>query len=202
MDFDSAKPPKKQYPSGSTERGPSADLNKAFEAHYDEVRHFVGKQLGRHPDRDDVVHQIYEEVLRYPPREALREPRAWIYRIAWRAVHRAYEQAKQRRRRLVAVDTDDLDRLMSRERAVPDPCSELESEQALRAALKGLPTQAQYAFVRSRRDGYSYQEIAEELGLSKETVKKHIGRALQHVDWYLTAQEGGGGSDARHGEPR
>lgn len=46
-------------------------------------------------------------------------------------------------------------------------------------ALAALPTQRRKAFILSREHGFTYQQIAEQMGISPRTVEKHISEALQ-----------------------
>lgn len=46
-------------------------------------------------------------------------------------------------------------------------------------ALAQLPAQRRKAFILSREHGFTYQQIAEQMGISPRTVEKHISEALQ-----------------------
>jgi RNA polymerase sigma-70 factor (ECF subfamily) len=48
-----------------------------------------------------------------------------------------------------------------------------------------LPQQQKIAFALSRDEGLSHEEIAQQMELSKETVKKHICRALNFIRTYV-----------------
>jgi RNA polymerase sigma-70 factor (family 1) len=64
----------------------------------------------------------------------------------------------------------------------------------LETAINLLPQQQKTAFLLSRDEGLSYEAIARQMNLSRETVKKHMCRALNflriyvktHADVYLT----------------
>jgi RNA polymerase sigma-70 factor (ECF subfamily) len=48
-----------------------------------------------------------------------------------------------------------------------------------------LSEQKQLIFKLSRTEGYSIDEIAKQLGISKSTVKNHIVEILKHIKSYL-----------------
>src|SRR6185437_9392638 len=48
-------------------------------------------------------------------------------------------------------------------------------------ALANLPSPWRVALLRSRRDGWTYRQIADELHVSPHTVKKYIVKALAHL---------------------
>ena len=56
-----------------------------------------------------------------------------------------------------------------------------ETEILVEQAIKELPEQCRKVFMLSRFDGLKNSEIAEQLGLSENTVKAHIYTALQKV---------------------
>jgi len=55
----------------------------------------------------------------------------------------------------------------------------------LEEAINLLPPQQKKVFLLSRDEGFSHQDIAEELNVSKGTVKNHMVRALQFIRQYL-----------------
>lgn len=52
-------------------------------------------------------------------------------------------------------------------------------EARLWTAIDSLPEKCREVFILSKRDGLKYEEIAEELGLSVNTVRNHISKALK-----------------------
>ena len=55
----------------------------------------------------------------------------------------------------------------------------------LHRAIDLLPQQQKTAYLLSRDEGLSHEEIARQMKLSKETAKKHICRALNFLRTYL-----------------
>jgi RNA polymerase sigma-70 factor (family 1) len=72
------------------------------------------------------------------------------------------------------------------ERGIPDQeLSFKQLQQHLKTAIELLPQQQKTAFLLSRDEGLSYEAIAVQMNLSKETVKKHIGRSLNFLRTYM-----------------
>jgi len=61
----------------------------------------------------------------------------------------------------------------------------LEADQFFEQIVARLTPQQQLVFRMSRTEGYSHQQIADQLHLSKETVKKHIANSLTQLRSYL-----------------
>lgn len=67
----------------------------------------------------------------------------------------------------------------------PDPEQALHALDLLRryeAALAGLSPKTREVFLRHRRDGFSYIEIAGQLNQSVSNVEKHMMKAIAHLD--------------------
>ncbi|UYQ94063.1 sigma-70 family RNA polymerase sigma factor [Chitinophaga horti] len=58
----------------------------------------------------------------------------------------------------------------------------------IESAIAQLPPQQQKVWILSRRQGRKYQEIAGEMGISRETVKKYLQYANQSIAEYVTAR--------------
>lgn len=67
------------------------------------------------------------------------------------------------------------------EPAMEDIIARSESEARLWSIVESLPKQRRRCLLMAKRDGLSYKEIAEELGLSERTVRNHISRALEFL---------------------
>lgn len=52
-------------------------------------------------------------------------------------------------------------------------------------AVEKLPPQQQRAWLLSRRDGLMYEEVAHQMQLSRETVKRHIQLSIRFITNYV-----------------
>jgi len=59
-------------------------------------------------------------------------------------------------------------------------------EKLVQLAVDQLPTQRKNIYLLQKDQGLSYQEIAEKLGISRNTVRNHMVLALQDIRSYLT----------------
>jgi RNA polymerase sigma factor (sigma-70 family) len=157
------------------------NINHEFASYREDLRRFVARQLNSRQEADDVVQDIYQELLRYPARDAILNPRAWLWRIAWRVLNVARE-TRRKARSHIAVDPVVIEEWANRNgfHAAASAEAPLEAADELLAALSKLPVPTQIAIVRSRRDGWTLEAIAKELGVSTHMVEKHITRALAH----------------------
>lgn len=61
-----------------------------------------------------------------------------------------------------------------------------ESMDLLHKAIQLLPPQQQRAYMLSRDEGMTYEQIAGEMAISRLTVRTHISKAIQFIRTYLT----------------
>jgi len=85
-----------------------------------------------------------------------------------------------------SLTLDNLD--FVEENFVPDKTlSQKNLHQVLSQAINLLPQQQKTAYLLSRDEGLSHEQIARQMQLSKETAKKHICRALNFLRTYVRA---------------
>ncbi|GAB4425819.1 MAG: RNA polymerase sigma-70 factor [Bacteroidia bacterium] len=98
----------------------------------------------------------------------------------FRAVRHQSLNTRARDARKAPVETDAWAETL----ADPAPADTLafdELRQILDRAVAQLPTGSREAFVLVRQDGLSYQEAADRLGISVNTLKTQLGRALKRL---------------------
>jgi RNA polymerase sigma-70 factor (ECF subfamily) len=94
------------------------------------------------------------------------------------------------RSRLQATTPDTLETLV--ETALPpDRSAEYRDlDRLLNRAIDQLPPQQKRVITMSRLEGKSHELIAQEIGISRETVKKHVMAGLTSIRTYLYVQGG------------
>jgi RNA polymerase sigma factor (sigma-70 family) len=122
---------------------------------------------------DDLEQEVYLRLLRLDQVHLIRNPRSYVFRVAASVV------ADHGRRH----DGPTLEDTRNDARVEPGagPFEEFEWRQRLEVVqrvLTQLPERCRRALVLHRRDGWTYDEIACELGVSKSMVKKYLKKAL------------------------
>ena len=136
---------------------------------------------------EDVIQECYSLLAARDRVDDIRHPKAYLFQTA-----RSLVAGHVRRARIVPFQSlDDLDGGDLFEDA-PTPERIVSDRDALRRlaqAIAALPPQAQRALILRRVHDLSQQEIAGRMGLSENTVEKHIARGLR----LLIAWRTGGG---------
>jgi RNA polymerase sigma-70 factor, ECF subfamily len=142
---------------------------------------FCGSQARAEELAQDVFLQVYRARHTY---EARARFSTWLFRIATNACLSEMRRPEHRTvsTSLDAPDGDDED---APSRDLPDPespegeASTLASEkrERLRRLLERLPPQQRAAVLLARAEGFSYDEVAESIGVTVPAVKSLIHRA-------------------------
>jgi len=161
--------------AGAFEELISPYMQKAYETAY--------RMSGNHADAEDIAQEAlikaYRSLASFDGRSAFS---TWLYRII---SNTAIDIARSRNRR----PTSPLDSIGDRPDPYPDgnpaDCAEAALlQEDIQSALLQLPSEQRAVLVMRDIHDYSYQEIAQTLGISVGTVKSRVHRgraALQQI---------------------
>ena len=156
--------------------------------HSKRLRRFLLARVRNAADAADLMQEVFLRLIRVPDHETIRMPEAYVFALA---NHVLYQYRLRRTRQPATVDI--LDVLTEVERAPEsDPADQVDTAQRveqLERSLSQLSPRAQAALVLHRRDGFSIEEIASQLGVSRPMAKKYLAKALLHCRRRLEEQE-------------
>jgi RNA polymerase sigma factor (sigma-70 family) len=170
------------------------DGKKAFVAalakeHGQGLRRFLAARLREAVDDiPDLVQEVYLRLLRVPNHDTIRSPQAYLFTVAHHVLH-------QHKMSLAATpeSVDVLDVLAEMEiHSVDDPAAQLDVRrrlQELDLLLHQVPPRCRATFILHRRFGFTLEEIAGQLGVSRPMVKKYLVKALVHCKQHLEGME-------------
>jgi len=140
-------------------------------------------------DADDIVQETYLRAYRYwPTFEGGTDCRKWVLTIC----RNVFTTNIQRQERIVAVEDEELESLAAarthnaaRVAGVDDIYARLDLGPAIRTAIDQLDIVFREVVVLSDIEGFSYEEIAETLGIPMGTVRSRLFRARRHLQTAL-----------------
>lgn len=148
-----------------------------MENYYRELMGFLNAKLGNRQVAEDVVHDAYVRVLERSSDTPIEQPRAFLYRTALNLVIDGH-------RRNALRQSEPLEVLDNEERYFnPSPQTSLDHGrrlEMLQRALAELPRLCRESFLLRKLEGLSHPQIAEQLGISRSLVEKHIVNAMKH----------------------
>jgi RNA polymerase sigma factor (sigma-70 family) len=135
---------------------------------------FIRRRVGNDADAYEIAQESYLRFMRLPAVELVRNPEAYLFRIASNMLH----EYALRRRQQAAVEAR-ADEPSSGESGFEVVVSR---EQAARldAVLNKLPANRRAALILHLRNDMSCAEIAQAMGVSVPMVKKHLAAALAY----------------------
>jgi len=134
--------------------------------------------LNNSADADECFQEVFVAALEVSRREQVGNWRALLQRLA---AARAVDRLRERYRRRSREQTTDWNTLAGNEPSPSQGVEEAELAQCLRDALAQIPAQQAEVFSLHGLEGWSYQEIAEQLSLSINTVGVLLHRARKRL---------------------
>ena len=163
--------------SGQGDLRPFSALMERHEAKVLTNCRYISGSPSDAPDlAQEVFVKAYFALKKFEGRSSFK---TWIQRI--KTNHCINFVKKERRRRFVDVDDPALggqDEL-SVSPTAPDSLDQLDQRQRIRMVLDGMTDTLRIPLIMRDMDGFSYQEIADELGIGLSAVKMRILRARE-----------------------
>jgi RNA polymerase sigma factor (sigma-70 family) len=143
------------------------------------LRRFLSVRLRNVHDVPDVAQEVFLRLLRVRQQDAIRNPEAYLFTVA---SHVLQQHTLRRSMDPVTVDiTDGLDEIAIRGTEDPEAGADAAGKmELLERALAQLPPRVAAALVMHRVLGFTVPEIADQLGVSRDSVKKYLMRAAHH----------------------
>ena len=128
----------------------------------------------------DVFYKLWDKRERL---ETVEHPRPYLFVMARNEIMAAF---KSNSKSLLLTSIDHYTEVLAGSYPQPDHALGLkQSEAFVHAAVEQLPPRQKLIFQLTRQEGLSHEEIADRLGLTKETVSNHATRALHSIRVFL-----------------
>ncbi len=151
------------------------DVKRFYYFHGEEIQRYLTRRLNCIQTAEDLTQETFFRLLNAQSTEELKNPRAYLYRIASNLVTDHFRRFKCRPQ---VVE-------MPLAETVPDETPSAERTllaqdevRCLERAIDELPRRQREILLLHKFEGLSYSVIADRLGLSKNTVMVHMARAL------------------------
>ncbi|CAM4332518.1 sigma-70 family RNA polymerase sigma factor [Kerstersia similis] len=158
---------------------PDLSMQSLYREHHQWLVALLRRKLGGNVDNAaDLAQDTFERILRgpAPALQQIKEPRAYLTTVASRLAAQYFRRQALEQAYMEALALQ------------PEACTPSVEEQALvlealaqvSRVLDGLPTRTRAIFLLSQLDGWSYPQIAADMGLSINVVQKAMSQALRH----------------------
>lgn len=175
-------PPRPETPTGLAESQPEIHWGQALEEHAPWMRTVIRSRLNEPQAVDDVMQEVALGVLKSHHRPTDPSKVApWLYRVAIKQCL-MYRRSAGRRRKLVDRVAVAVPQAAAQEGG--DPLNWLlgrERQQSIRRAIDSLPELDRQILILKHTENWSYQQLADRLGVSLNTVEYRLLQARKRL---------------------
>ena len=172
----------------------SRDVHKSFvsdvaDRHGRRLRRYLAARVRNAADVADLAQEVFLRLLRVDRHDRIRSPEAYLFTIASHVIH---QHTLDRASTPESVDIMDpvVDQRLAVE-ADPGVQRDLEMQmKQMELALGSLAPGAHASLLLHCRDGWTLEEVATRLGVSRSMVKKHIAKAVLHCRQQMKPEQG------------
>ncbi|HEY7886602.1 MAG TPA: sigma-70 family RNA polymerase sigma factor [Steroidobacteraceae bacterium] len=163
-----------------------AGMDVLYARHWGELCHYIKKHFGQGPpDPEDVAQDAFMRFAAIENREAIDNPRAYLFRTAHNALVDEHRRLALHRGNPADIDAGTASDDLTPERVLVGQ----ERLEILTRSLRAMPAARRRSFLLNRLQGLSCAAIARMTGYSESAVKKHIDVALRHLEAALSEAE-------------
>jgi len=163
-------------------------ISEAIERERPRLRNFIRRRVPDQSDAEDILQEVFSELVEaYRMMKPLERVTAWLFRVARNRITDLFRSKKREASTEPAVTTEDGETLQW-EDLLPAPDAGPESAYArsvlleeMDAALDELPEEQREVFVAHEFLGYSFKELAEQTGVSVNTLLSRKHYAVLHL---------------------
>lgn len=155
-------------------------LGQVVDSHKKKLRRYFAARLHNVSDIADLAQEVFLRFIRVDRHERIRNPEAYLFTIASHVLAQYGLQARERERECVDIGDSAIDGFLAIE---TDQVQRIDLERRaseMQRAISQLPPTPQACFLLHYREGWTLDEIATRLGVSRSMVKKHIARVVLH----------------------
>lgn len=157
-----------------------AEVIELYKEASPELLRLLHRRLGNRQDAEEVAQDAFEKLCSLEQRGDIRDLRNYFFTMANRMAlnvlrRRSTESEYLAKQRPLLLDESN---------SMFDPARIARREEKLKLikrAIQTLPQKTGHIFLLHRFEGYTYAEIAKQLGLSTKSVEYHMNRALGAV---------------------
>ena len=155
---------------------------RAFSKIYDHFSRPIYRHIRKLVYEEEVAEEILQEVFLavWNKREKIDPAQSfwpYLYQVAKLLVYSHYRKVAQNKRLLDHLIITSVDRVTNAEELLIDR----ETHELLIRAIERLPPQRKQVFKLCKLEGKSYQEVADQLGISTSTINQQIVAANKSV---------------------
>ena len=159
-------------------------FNRVYDATHDALLRWLIPRVRSSADVEDLMQEIYKRLYRKMNGFGIREPEKYVFGIAKKELAKFYRHKAMRE----TYEAPITDQLTDEGEEPEDIVLDRERERELWALIKTEPLLSYQAFTLYYGLSVPTDEIAKELNLSEDAVRKRLSRTRARIRAYLSEQ--------------
>jgi RNA polymerase sigma factor (sigma-70 family) len=157
---------------------PGAHVDRVYEQYRDAIHRFFERKTRSSAAAKDLTQAVYLRVLNYPSLGDVREPKKFIYKVAWNVLRTEIRRSVYDQPFNVRITESELEATVAANRNlwVDDSTAEID-EEYFKAALARLTPDQRKVFILHHIDGLTVEQISLQTTINPNTVKKYLRKA-------------------------
>ncbi len=166
---------------------PSLDLERLFHEHQRDLLAMLRRMVGCQETAADLAQEAYIRLADLPTSQIIASPRAFLFRTATNLALDHFRKQKFRGQRQASLE--EAEQVPTDQRPIDAQAYDKQLIATLEKVLSTLSERTRAVFAMRRVYGYSYQEIAAQLGMSERAVEKHLVKAMTCCQEALVSED-------------
>ncbi|RNI33600.1 RNA polymerase sigma-70 factor [Hanamia caeni] len=167
-------------------KGDASAFETIFELYKRRVFGVALKMLKSETDAEEVVQDVFLSIwLAKRNLGQVNEPEAYLFTITYNTIYSRLKKASHNQELLNTI----IQHLTEIQNTTAETIAARETGKLINEAIQQLPPQQRTVYELSKQEGLKYDEIAELMHLSKNTVRNHLSEAMKTIRTFLKKTE-------------
>jgi RNA polymerase sigma-70 factor (ECF subfamily) len=163
-------------------RGDASAFETIFEFYKKRVFGLALKMLKSETEAEEIVQDVFLSIwLAKANLSYINDPEAYLFTITYNTIYTRLKKASRNRELLNTI----IHHLTEIQNTTDETVAAHETGELINEAIQQLPPQQRAVYELSKQEGLSYNEIAERMHLSRNTVRNHLSEAMKTIRTFL-----------------
>jgi RNA polymerase sigma-70 factor (family 1) len=163
-------------------KGNESAFEIVFELYKKRVFSVALKMLKSEIEAEEIVQEVFLSIWQAKARlDDINDPEAYLFTITYNTIYTHLKKASRNRQVLDAI----IFNLSEIQNTTGDTIAGNETGKLIKEAIERLSPQQRTVYELSKQDGLSYDQIAEQMNISRNTVRNHLAEAMKTIRIFL-----------------
>lgn len=153
-----------------------------FELYKKRVFGVALNMLKSETEAEEIVQDVFLSIwLSKAKLGAVNDPEAYLFTITYNTIYAHLKKASRNQQLLKTI----ISHLTEIQNTTDETIDANETNKLINEAIQQLPPQQRMVYELSKQEGLSYDEVAERMRLSRNTVRNHLAEAMKTIRAFL-----------------